>query len=220
MSARNALTFPTRHSGDPGRVALIVPGTGYSPARPLLHFARSVLLGHGWTVQELWWQLPEEFVEFAMGDRIAWVERQVTGAVDAERGACRLLVGKSLASFASAVTADRNLPAAWLTPVLTVDHVARALHRTEAPTLLVGGGADRLWDRPTAHATGHEVLELPGADHGLEHPGDPLGSVDALRQVVARLDGFVASLAAHRVGPFGAEVPPPDGRRPGYLPGR
>ncbi|MGW1179413.1 alpha/beta hydrolase [Kitasatospora sp. NPDC002543] len=194
MSARDRSSFPARFDGDPDRVALIVPGTGYSPARPLLHFARSVLLRHGWTVQELWWQLPEGFDEFAMTDRIAWVERQVAGAVGAEGGACRLLVGKSLASFAASVAADRNLPAAWLTPVLTIDHVARALRRAGAPTLLVGGAADRLWDGPAADATGHEVLELPGADHGLELPGDPLGSVDALRRVVARLDGFAAAL--------------------------
>ncbi|MER6302618.1 alpha/beta hydrolase [Kitasatospora sp. NPDC001539] len=188
-------SLPTRFAGDPARVALVLPGGGYSPARPLLHFARAVLLRHGWTVQELWWQLPDNFTDFGADEQVAWVERQVAEAVDAERGACRLLVGKSLGSFAAGPAADRGLAAAWLTPVLTLDHVARALGRAQAPTLLVGGGADRLWDRRTADATGHEVLELPGADHGLEHDGDPLGSVDLLRQVVERLDRFVGSLA-------------------------
>ncbi|MET8622906.1 hypothetical protein ABZW30_03955 [Kitasatospora sp. NPDC004669] len=74
--------------------------------------------------------------------------------------------------------------------------MARALGRAQAPTLLVGGSADRRWDRRIADSTGHEVLELPGADHGLELDGDPLGSVDVLRQVVERLDRFVGSLAA------------------------
>ncbi|MGW2375882.1 alpha/beta hydrolase [Kitasatospora sp. NPDC001683] len=194
MSAPAALGLPTRTDGDPNRVALVIPGTGYSPARPLLHFAGSVLQRHGWTVQELWWQLPDELVELAMGERIAWVERQVAEAVDAERGACRLLVGKSLGCFAAGLAADRQLAAAWLTRVLTLDHVIRALHRTSAPTLLVGGSADELWDRAVADSTGHQVLELPSADHGLELPHDPIGSVDALREVVTRLDGFIGSL--------------------------
>ncbi len=55
-----------------------------------------------------------------------------------------------------------------------------------------------MWGRPTADATGHEVLELPAADDGLELPDDPLGSGDALRQVVARPDGFAAALGAGR----------------------
>ncbi|MFJ9842925.1 alpha/beta hydrolase [Kitasatospora sp. NPDC101155] len=195
MSASAQLTLPTRYAGDPDRVALVLPGGGYSPARPLLHFARAVLLRHGWTVQELWWQLPAGSADLAMEEWIAWVERQVAEAVDAERGACRLLVGKSLGSFACGLAADRELAAAWLTPILTLDHVAEALGRAQAPTLLVGGSADRRWDRRIADSTGHEVLELPGADHGLERDDDPLGSVDILRQVVERLDRFVGSLA-------------------------
>ncbi|MFJ9771887.1 alpha/beta hydrolase [Kitasatospora sp. NPDC101157] len=195
MSAPAALGLPARLDGDPDRVALVIPGVGYSPARPLLHFAGAVLQRHGWTVQELWWQLPDQFAEFAMGERIAWVERQVAEAVDAEHGACRLLVGKSLGSFAAGLAADRDLAAAWLTPVLTLDHVTRALRRASAPTLLIGGGADELWNRATADSTGHQVLELPAADHGLELPHDPIGSVDTLREAVTRLDEFIASLA-------------------------
>ncbi|MET8539748.1 alpha/beta hydrolase [Kitasatospora sp. NPDC004799] len=196
MPDPSPLAVRTRFEGAPDRVALVVPGVAYTPARPLLHFARSVLLRHGWTVQELWWQLPRDFPTFGPERRIAWVEREVAEAVDAERGACRLLIGKSLASLASGVAADRNLAAAWLTPVLTDEPVARALHRAEAPTLLVGGSADKLWDRSIAESTGHEVLEVPAADHGLELPDDPLGSIDVLRQVTARLDHFVAPLAA------------------------
>ena len=40
-----------------------------------------------------------------------------------------------------------------------------------------------------------ELLLALAADHGLELPHDPVGSVDTLREVVARLDGFIGSLA-------------------------
>ncbi|MFF1304666.1 alpha/beta hydrolase [Streptomyces sp. NPDC058307] len=187
--------MPTRFDGGRDRVAVVVPGVGYSPARPLLHFARSVLLQHGWTVQELWWQIPEDFAQFTVVDRIAWVERQVTEAIEAEAGACRLVVGKSLGSLACGITADRNIPAAWLTPVLTIDHVAAALRRAMEPTLLIGGSADRLWDSRIAASLRHDVLEVPSADHGLELlADDAAGSVEVLRQVVSRLDRFIGSL--------------------------
>ncbi|MFG2985905.1 hypothetical protein ACGFYQ_32435 [Streptomyces sp. NPDC048258] len=100
MPDSSAFTVPTRFDGARDRVALVVPGVGYSPARPLLHFARGVLLQLGWTVQELWWKVPDDLSQFTVDDRVAWVERQVAQAVDAEAGACRLLVGKSLGSLA------------------------------------------------------------------------------------------------------------------------
>ncbi|MFJ9892030.1 alpha/beta hydrolase [Streptomyces sp. NPDC091280] len=194
MSDPSPFTAPTRFDGAPDRVAVVVPGVGYSPARPLLHFAREVLIQHGWTVQELWWRVPDDFSRFTVDDRISWVERQVTRAVDAEAGACRLLVGKSLGSLACGLAADRDIAAAWLTPLLTVGHVARSLRRAEAPTLLVGGSADPQWDARVAESLRHGVLEVPSADHSLELAGDATGSVDVLRQVVARLDQFVGSL--------------------------
>jgi len=186
--------MPTRFDGGQDRVAVVVPGVGYSPARPLLHFARSVLLQHGWTVQELWWQIPDGFAQFTVDDRIAWVERQVAEAVEAEAGACRLVVGKSLGSLACGIAADRNIPAAWLTPVLTIDHVVAALRRAMEPTLLIGGSSDKVWDSRIAASLRHDVLEVPSADHGLELADDAAGSVQVLRQVVSRLDRFIGSL--------------------------
>ncbi|MCX5357907.1 alpha/beta hydrolase [Streptomyces sp. NBC_00124] len=194
MPDPSPFAMPTRFDGAPDRVAVVVPGVGYSPARPLLHFARGVLLQHGWTVQELWWQIPDDFSQFTADDRIAWVERQVSQAIDAESGACRLLVGKSLGSLACGIAAERTIAAAWLTPLLTNDHVARALQRAQAPTLLIGGSADKLWDSRIAKSLRHDVLEVPSADHALELADDATGSVDVLRQVVSRLDRFIGSL--------------------------
>ncbi|UED83224.1 alpha/beta hydrolase [Streptomyces profundus] len=194
MSVPSPFAAPTRSDGDRDRVAVIVPGVGYSPARPLLHFARKVLVQHGWTVQELWWQVPDDFSQFTVADRIAWVERHVTEAVDAEAGACRLLVGKSLGSLACGVAADRRIAAAWLTPVLDIEQVARSLRRATAPTLLIGGSADRLWDTRIAESTGHDVLTIPSADHSLELSNDAVRSVEVLRQTVSRLDDFIGAL--------------------------
>jgi hypothetical protein len=184
--------IPTRFAADPDRVALVIPGMGYSPARPLLHFATAALLQHGWTVQELWWRVPDDLGRLPLAGRASWVAEQVGHAVDAEGGACRLLVGKSLGTFAAALAADRSLPAVWLTPLLTLAEVAEPLRRAAAPALLVGGTRDDLWDGQVAAGLPHEVLEIPAADHSLEMDGDVVGSAAVLGRVVAAVDGFIA----------------------------
>ncbi|MGV9387128.1 hypothetical protein ACWDRB_65915 [Nonomuraea sp. NPDC003707] len=181
----------TRHDGDPDRVAVLLPGRGYVPARPLLHFAGAVLRRHGWSVREVWWQSP---ATQDAGELAGWVMEQARQALDGERAERLLLVGKSLGTFAAPLAAERGLPAIWLTPLLRHEAVVEALRRTGAPTVLVGGSADKLWDGEAARGLGHPYLEVPGADHGLEAFEDPVRSVEILRDVTAEMDRFVAGL--------------------------
>lgn len=189
-------TPPARHTdhrwaGDPDRVAIVLPGGGYTPARPLLHLTRVVLLRHGWTVQELWWEPPATTDQ----DELAgWVVAQATAALGAESASRVLLVGKSLGTFAAPVAASRGLPAIWFTPLLFHATVADALDEATAPTLLVGGGADRTWDPRLADDLGLPCLELPGADHALEHPDDPVRCAENLVRITRRVDEFTAAL--------------------------
>ncbi len=180
-----------RFEADPDKVAIVLPGASYTPARPLLHFTRAVLLAHRWTVQEVWWDPPP------LSDRAAvsgWVCDQAVAALDREEAERPLLVGKSLGTFAAPVAVERNLPAIWLTPLCGELHVTGALTTASAPTLLVGGTGDPTWNGDLARSTKAEVLEIPGADHGLETDADPVNSADILRQVVAATDAFVARL--------------------------
>jgi hypothetical protein len=47
-----------------------------------------------------------------------------------------------------------------------------------------------------ARSLGRPFCEAPGADHGLEIPGDPVRSADVLRRVTLAMDTFVRGLAA------------------------
>jgi hypothetical protein len=182
-----------RWNADPDRVAIILPGGGYTPARPLLHFARAILFRHGWTVQELWWTVPS--LRDA-AERAAWVATQVSAAVQAESAGTVMLVGKSLGSFAAPVAAARSLPAIWLTPLLVDPFIVTALKAASAPTLLIGASQDRLWDRAVADLLGLPTLEIEGADHGMETDADPVRSAEILCQVTSRMDTFLTELAA------------------------
>ena len=176
------------YPGNPQRVAVVLPGARYLPFAPLLWFAREVALAKGWSVLEVW----DEYLDRSR-DSWRWVEERAEATLARAGTAEVLLVAKSLTSRAVALAADRGLPGLWVTPLLHEPEIARGFQRLQAPALLVGGTADQSWDGELARRSGHEVLELDGADHGLQLADDPLGSLDVLRQVVERVDEFVAA---------------------------
>jgi hypothetical protein len=179
------------HEHDPDRCVVVLPGMQYSTQAPLLWFAREVAARRGFSVLEVLDSLPE-------GDEpFDWARDRARRALD-HAGAREVVVvvGKSLASAAAGIVADRALPGVWLTPLLDREPVAADLARAARPALLVGGSADASWV-PAALAENEllEVIELDGLDHSLQRPGDPLASLDALHAVSERIDGFLARLA-------------------------
>ena len=179
------------YAADPDRVAVVLPGARYLPFAPLLWFAREVASARGWSVLEVW----DEYLDRAVDPR-SWVEKRATAALDRANSDRIVLVTKSITSGAVGMAAERGLPGVWLTPLLGNDEIAAGFDSLKAPALLVGGTADESWDADVARRGGHEVLELEGADHSLQLPEDPLGSIDALRTVAERMDAFVAALEA------------------------
>jgi pimeloyl-ACP methyl ester carboxylesterase len=187
--------LPDRIEGDPDRLALLIPGNGYSPERPLLHFARAVFMKHGWTTQELWWpERPPRPEPSQMAMMREFAVRHVAAALERESAPKIALVGKSMGTFAAGIAADRGLPAVWLTPVLQYADSVADLRRATAPFLLVGGTGDRGWIPETARGFGQPVCEIEGADHGMETDDDPVNSALILHQITIAIDRFVSKL--------------------------
>ena len=175
------------HDGDPGRCAVVLPGVAYFSQAPLLWFAREAAQARGWSVLELTERAPRD------EDPFAWMRDRARRAVDAAEADTVAVIGKSLASAAAPLVADRGLPAVWLTPLLNRPEVARALEAATAPVLLVGSPADPTWGGGTAPER-LEVLELEGLDHSLQVQGDPLASLEVLRGVTERVGQFLGRL--------------------------
>jgi pimeloyl-ACP methyl ester carboxylesterase len=174
---------------DAPRRVVLLPGARYPTRAPLLWFAREVAVARGFGVLELLDEPP------AGEDPFAWVRDRARRALDHRPAELDVVVGKSLSSDVADVAADRGLPAIWLTPLLDRPGIRAALARTSRPTLLVGGTADPTW-RPEALADNVMLdrLQLDGLDHGLQLPGDPQASLNALRKVVKRIDRFLGAL--------------------------
>ena len=172
------------HEGDPARCAVVLPGVAYFSQAPLLWFAREAAQAGGWSVLELAERAPRHEEPFA------WMRDRAARALDAAEAETIAVIGKSLASAAAPLVAERGLPAVWLTPLLNRAEVAAALEAATAPALLIGSPADPTWSEGTV-PEGPEVVELEGLDHSLQVKGDPIASLDVLRRVTERIGLFL-----------------------------
>jgi hypothetical protein len=174
-----------RHEGDADRVAVLLPGQFYPTRAPAIWFAREAAMARGWSALEVLGEPGEH------EDPLAWERWCAERAIEAASPAQVLVIGKSLASLLAGEISDRDLAAVWLTPLLNEPPVIDGLSRARRPVLLVGGSADPTW-RPNALRGDREpdVLELPGADHALEVPGDPITSLAGLSKMTEAIIRF------------------------------
>jgi hypothetical protein len=175
------------HEGDPERCTVVLPGVAYFSQAPLLWFAREAAQAGGWSVLELTERAPRDEEPFE------WMRDRAARALDEASAETVAVIGKSLASAAAALVAERGLPAVWLTPLLNRPQVAEALGTATAPSLLIGSPADPTWGDGTV-PEGPEVVELEGLDHSLQVDRDPMASLDVLREVTERIRAFLERL--------------------------
>ncbi|MFJ9460039.1 hypothetical protein ACIRST_33835 [Kitasatospora sp. NPDC101447] len=186
------MVMSSRHKGDPQRLALILPGLTYTPARPLLHYLARMLNTRGWSVRELWWDPPTR-------GRRTYVEEQALAALAEEEARQVLIVAKCLGSLFLPASQRHAIPGIWLTPMLDDPAVAEAVATGRTPGLVIGGTADPHWCPAAARAGRAAVLELPGADHGLEVPGEITTTLGYLGRVTAAAADFADSVPASRL---------------------
>ncbi|MEU7931771.1 alpha/beta hydrolase [Micromonospora echinofusca] len=172
------------------RRVVLIPGRGYDTRFPLFVYAGEALRRAGFALHAVTWEVPERLApdREGPGQAVEWVIDQVAPTLAEPTD---LLVGKSLASMAAPLAADRRLPAVWLTPLLQVPAVVDGLRRATAPFLLVGGTADPSWDGSLARRLTPHVVEIEQADHALMVPGRLARSAEALGRVCTAVEDFV-----------------------------
>lgn len=182
--------------GDPGRIAIVLPGQGYTAQGPVLSYAIHALLDEEWTVRVLIWDVAPRGAREVYADTLRATVRE-------HPEARHLVIAKSLGTLALPAAAELGMPGAWLTPLLEgpeTPPLRTAIGELVAggvPTLLAGGTGDSLWSTEHARASGARVIDIDGADHSLEVPGDWRASLHALDRVTTA----VADLAAEQATP-------------------
>lgn len=171
------------------RVALLIPGRGYSAQAPLLAYAGAAAGTRGASVRSLQWSAIPPTPDLPGKQRAAFVREQVGDQ------AVSLMIGKSLGTFAAVLAAERTTPAVWITPLLDDPIVMAALRAAAAPVLLVGGTADPSWDGPSARSLTPHVYEVDGADHGLFVAGPLAASAAVLGLVATAVERFLDTVS-------------------------
>jgi hypothetical protein len=194
--ARPFGTLPDRFepSLPPVGLALILPGSSYSPSAPALEFARQALLQHRYAaVQQVWWERPDDDGV----DWTAWVGGQAAAALGAEVQPPErvLLVGKSLGTMATSYAASMRYDAIWLTPLLDDEECVAGIRANPGRQLLVGGRVDPFWDTEVAadlRGSGCAVLEIPDANHALWVDDDAVRSAEIQLEIARATEEFLA----------------------------
>jgi len=188
------------------RLAIVLPGYGYSTQMPLLYYATRILLELGadvLSVDYAYNKIPE-YKQAAEDEKMRWLMADVTaacqmGLVQGDYNAITL-VGKSLGTVAIArMIADTGLitPASicWLTPVLDMELVRQGIIDNFSRSFVAIGTADAYYDaafiEPLSIDAPDRVMVIENADHGLENKDDVLQSVFDMESVMQALDGFL-----------------------------
>jgi hypothetical protein len=172
---------------DPERVAVLVPGGGYTTDGPLLMYAGLAVRRRGGYLHRIAWDAPE-----SEAYTHAWVASQVKEALaEAAAVPAPLVIGKSLGSRAAPLVAERGLPAVWMTPLLTDEPTVTGMRAATAPCLLIGGSADPFWIGAVARSVTPHVLEVSGADHGMFVDGSLAASAAVLGDVITAIERFL-----------------------------
>jgi pimeloyl-ACP methyl ester carboxylesterase len=166
------------YDGDPRRTAVVLPGAMLA-AMPVAAFAIAAVGRNGWRAVHVW----DEFLDRSQ-DPLRWtVDRLDAATAFAGEVDELLVVAKSLTTRAAGACADRGLRAVWLTPLLADPLCVEMLRSRTAPALLIGGTEDPAWDAGLARELSPDVVEIPGADHGLARISDLQAVLDAVASV-------------------------------------
>lgn len=198
-------TVYLRQPGAADRIAVLLPGQGYTAEMPLFYYAEDVLIAAGADVLRVDYRYHQRpaFGQADQDERQRWLLTDATAVYRTARArrpeAEIVLVGKSLGTISIAhLLASESSAAAvravWLTPLLHLGSVRTQIIRSGARSLVAIGSADPVYEPAVldqARAAGCAVVTVDGADHGFDIPGDVIASLRAVEAVVRDLEEFL-----------------------------
>lgn len=185
------------------KLAILLPGAGYTAQAPLLHYSTGVFLHKSVDVLQVNYSYNDKIYDhFTMDELVEVIKLDVGTIIDKvlEENAYDgyYFVGKSLGTIALASLLDReifrNSKAIWLTPLLNRDDVFESMLHSRNESLCFIGDDDTHYiaERYRQFANNPKLVTrlLEGADHSLQYKQDPVRSIDLLKTVIKEIDEF------------------------------
>jgi hypothetical protein len=191
--------------GDGQWLAVLFPGLTYRNTMPVMHFSRLLLAERGADVLavDYAYDLNSDFRGASDEDQLEWIGADGRAVLSAalDLGSYRrcTIVGKSLGTIAMgwSVPDEPRLAQAdlvWLTPSLQGTGLRERMSRCGGRSVVVIGTRDPGFESTLVNEwkqAGTATIVVAGADHGLERPGDVLGSLAALEEVFRPLGAWL-----------------------------
>lgn len=183
-----------------GKLAVVLPGAGYSCKQPLLYFAIQVLLKKHFEVLTInnvyaddpkWSNLPT--VESAL--RVVEEDSIKLFSEISQKFSCGIhtLLGRSLGTYAIACLLEQHLISpkqiVWQSPSLNGKW--EIIRSCGIMGFGIVGTADERYESVKPHLPEHKLI-VNNADHGMEIPNDPVQSIEILKRVTLATEEWLA----------------------------
>jgi hypothetical protein len=180
-------------------LAIILPGAGYTTQAPLLHFCTGLFYSKGFDVLHLNYSFNREEQSALSGEGLADAVRHVMDDALKNKGYDHYyIVAKSIGTMALPyLLKDQSFldaKAVWMTPLLQKEFVLSAMAAGSHKGLCIIGDQDPYftWERieRVKENPNLTIKVVGGGDHRLELSGDPIQSIDVLRDIISDINQF------------------------------
>lgn len=185
------------------KLAIMLPGAGYTAQAPLFHYSTGVFLQKSVDVLQVNYTYNDKFYDpFSMDELVEAIKYDVDAIIKEvlEENSYEgyYFVGKSLGTIAMASLLDMEIfhhaKAVWLTPLLNRDDVFESMLHSRNDSLCFIGDDDTHYNaeryRRFTNNPNLVTRLLAGADHSLQYKSDPVSSIDILKTVIKEIAEF------------------------------
>lgn len=192
------------------KLAIFLPGIGYTAKSPLFHYTERLLAEQEYDILRINYDYNNPlYDEYTMAEIEEAVKYDVKQVIDRVlKGSIYekfFLVAKSLGTIALANELERKkfkgAKTVWLTPLIKHEDIFEAMKACENPALSVIGDKDHYYDRSRMEQLqANSQLDshvLKDVNHGMDFIGDPLKSIDVLKDVITDIHVFSKKSIEH-----------------------
>jgi hypothetical protein len=175
------------------KLAIILPGAGYTSQGPLLHYSSGHYFNKGYDVLQVNYRFSEEELNpFDADGFTANVLLTLEETLKHKDYDQCVMIGKSIGTIALSKLMEhpayKQAHLIWLTPLLHRDEVYQAMLQNENNALCIIGDNDFCYrEERFANLNSKPALRtllIKNGDHSLENKEDVLDSIDMLKEVI------------------------------------
>ncbi|MBU9674031.1 alpha/beta hydrolase [Planococcus sp. CP5-4] len=192
------------------KLAIFLPGIGYTAKSPLFHYTERLLAEQEYDILRINYDYDNPlYDDYTMTEIEEAVKQDAKQVIDQVlKGSIYekfFLVAKSLGTIALANELARKkftgAKTVWLTPLIKHEDIFEAMKDCENPALSFIGDKDHYYDRNRMEELqGNSQLDsqvLKDVNHGMDFIGDPLKSIDVLKDVITDIHAFSKKSTEH-----------------------